>query len=106
MEADRCFIVRDADRQALAYVYLEEESGRQAAAHLLTRDEARRIAACEAARLPRRCACVGSSARFTIRRGTAGEPPFLTQERARAPATVQGSIQLVTYLSFEEKELT
>ena len=39
------FIVRDANRQALAYVYFEEEPGRRAAAKLLTRDEARRIAA-------------------------------------------------------------
>ena len=38
------FIVRDANRQALAYVYCEEEPGRRAAAKLLTRDEARRIA--------------------------------------------------------------
>jgi hypothetical protein len=40
-----CFIVRDANGQALAYVYWEEERGRRAAAKLLTRDEARRIAA-------------------------------------------------------------
>ena len=44
-ETDACFIVRDANGQALAYVYFEEEPGRRAAAHLLTRDEARRIAA-------------------------------------------------------------
>jgi hypothetical protein len=44
-ETDACFIVRDADGQALAYVYFEEEPGRRAAAKLLTRDEARRIAA-------------------------------------------------------------
>jgi len=37
-------IVCDANSQALAYVYFEEEPGRRAAAHLLTRDEARRIA--------------------------------------------------------------
>jgi hypothetical protein len=43
-ETDAYFIVRDANRQALAYVYCEEEPGRRAAAHLLTRDEARRIA--------------------------------------------------------------
>ena len=50
-ETDACFIVRDANRQALAYVYCEEEPGRRAAAHLLTRDEARRIAA-NIAKLP------------------------------------------------------
>jgi hypothetical protein len=40
-----CFVVRDANGQALAYVYFEEEPARGAAAHLLTRDEARRIVA-------------------------------------------------------------
>jgi hypothetical protein len=50
-ETDACFIVRDANRQALAYVYFEEEAGRRAATKLLTRDEARRIAA-NVARLP------------------------------------------------------
>ena len=39
-----CYIVRDANGHALAYVYFEEEPGRRAAAHLMTRDEARRIA--------------------------------------------------------------
>jgi hypothetical protein len=39
-----CFVVRDANEQALSYVYYEQESGRRAAADLLTRDEARRIA--------------------------------------------------------------
>jgi hypothetical protein len=43
-EQEACFIVRDANGQALAYVYFEEEPGRRAAAKLLTRDEVRRIA--------------------------------------------------------------
>ena len=51
-ETDACFIVRDASRQALAYVYFEEEPGRRSAAKLLTRDEARRIAA-NVAKLPK-----------------------------------------------------
>jgi hypothetical protein len=46
-----CYIVRDGNRQALAYVYFESEPGRRTAARLLTRDEARRIAA-NIAKLP------------------------------------------------------
>src|SRR5262249_38334277 len=42
---DACFIVRDHNGQALAYVYYEEEPGRRSAAKLLSKDEARRIAA-------------------------------------------------------------
>ena len=39
---DACFIVRDANGQALAYVHYEP--GRRSAANLLTSDEARRRA--------------------------------------------------------------
>jgi hypothetical protein len=39
-ELDSCFVVKDANGQALACVYFENESGRRAAAYLLTRDEA------------------------------------------------------------------
>jgi hypothetical protein len=41
----RCFIVRDADGQALAYVFFEGQLENRSASSLLTRDEARRIAA-------------------------------------------------------------
>jgi hypothetical protein len=50
-ETDACFIVRDKNGQALAYVYFKEEPGRRSAASLLTRDKARRIAA-NIAKLP------------------------------------------------------
>jgi hypothetical protein len=50
-ETAPCFIVRDANKQALAFVYCEDETGRRTTAKLLTRDEARRIAA-NIAKLP------------------------------------------------------
>ncbi len=50
-ETPACYIVRDRDGQALAYVYYEDEPGRRTTAKLLTKDEARRIAA-NVARLP------------------------------------------------------
>ena len=42
---DNCYIVKDRNAQALAYVYYEHEPGRRTAANLPTRDEARWIAA-------------------------------------------------------------
>ena len=39
-----CFIVRDANKLPVAYVYFEDEPGRRASANLMTKDEARRIA--------------------------------------------------------------
>jgi hypothetical protein len=46
-----CFILKDNNGHALAYVYFESDAGRGTAANLLTRDEARRIAA-NIAKLP------------------------------------------------------
>jgi hypothetical protein len=46
-----CFIVMDANRFPVCYVYFESEPGRRAAANLMTRDEARRVAA-NIAKLP------------------------------------------------------
>ncbi len=40
-----CFIVRDANGQALSYIYYESEPGRRSAAKLLSKDKERRIAA-------------------------------------------------------------
>ena len=51
-ETEACFIVKDRNGQALAYVYCEDEPGRRAAANLLTHDEAHRIAA-SIAKLPK-----------------------------------------------------
>ena len=41
---DACFIVTDANGQALGYFYFEEDHDRRSAAKLLTKDEAHRIA--------------------------------------------------------------
>jgi hypothetical protein len=43
-DVDACFVVIDANGQALAHVYFEEEPERQSTAKLLTKAEARRIA--------------------------------------------------------------
>jgi|HubBroStandDraft_4_1064222.scaffolds.fasta_scaffold1363486_1 hypothetical protein len=49
-ETALCFIVRDHNGQALAFVYCEDGPGRRASGKLLTRDEARRVA--DIAKLP------------------------------------------------------
>ena len=46
-----CYVVRDHNEFAVAYVYFEDEPGRRAAANLMTGDEAQRIAA-NVAKLP------------------------------------------------------
>jgi hypothetical protein len=38
-EQDACFVVRDHNSQALAYVYFEDEPGRRSPAKLLSKDE-------------------------------------------------------------------
>ena len=44
-ELDSCFLVKDANGQALAYMYFEKEPRHRFRPELLTHDEAQRIAA-------------------------------------------------------------
>jgi hypothetical protein len=43
-ERQSCFIVKDGNGQALAYVYFEEEPGRRSMANLMSHDEAGALA--------------------------------------------------------------
>jgi hypothetical protein len=43
-ELDSCFVVKDANGQALAYMYFEKETHRRFRRELLTRDDAQRVA--------------------------------------------------------------
>ena len=43
-ERQACFIVKDGNGQALAYVYFEEEPGRRSAENLMSHDEAGALA--------------------------------------------------------------
>ena len=60
-EHDECFIVRDADGQALGYFYFDQEQQSPAIDRRLTRDDARRMAV-NFAKLPDRSVKVASVA--------------------------------------------
>jgi hypothetical protein len=66
-ETDACFIVRDANGQALAYVYFEGELDRRSAAKLLTGDGCAASPRRQAAGAGARLLSVSSSHFFVFR---------------------------------------
>jgi endo-1,4-beta-D-glucanase Y len=84
-----CFIVRDANGQALSYVYYESEPGRRSAAKLLSEDEARRIAA-NIAKLPE---LASNLLRIPSKQAPANMPASPTN----APNTMSASIKLTIF---------
>jgi len=70
-----CSIVRDGDKQALACVYFENESGRRSSAKLLTREEAFLIAVniAKLPSVPREILCLIATAK--LRRTVRLSPP-------------------------------
>ena len=87
-ELDACFVVKDLNGQALAYMYFEKESRhRHRPSELLTRDEARRIAAiCPVAGVAgtlRRQPCQFSLRSLPERRGLIRRQCFQTATEAR-----------------------
>jgi hypothetical protein len=93
-ETAPCFIVRDHNGQALAFVYCEDEPGRRSTGKLLTRDEARRIAA-NIAKLP------GLLLRGPPPKSRSDEvQPHFSTVRAMSAESPTAEVSLVRYQTF------
>ena len=87
---DACFIVRDANGQALGYFYFEEDPGRRSAGKLLTKDEARRIAV-NFARLPQVATALALTAHEKL--GPPFSGPKLEEVRSHGTAGGDGAMR-------------